>query len=240
VYSDWFKYINKGSELDGNIYTCSDRPYNQCFFRPHIGIRRELSPHDIHVITHGRDEHDDLAGEQGFDIRVWNLVIRSKHRRLGRTADECRVRIRWDFIQQLNDLVWKDRDEPEECNININPLKDNGFSQRLAYSYNETLRHIGKDNLTLPPDYSHEVYLLLTISGHDVAYLIINDPDQFASWDTNRNIFVDRSNNRFLYIPFNESYNFMIRFDWKGHVAGNYHRYRITVKSWNNIEFSKT
>jgi hypothetical protein len=169
------------------------------------------------------------------------LVVTNRHPRIAKSVYECNAKVYWDFIDKENDLIWKSNNEPVEIDIPINPeTQPNGLQGTIGLSYTEKLKSIGTDHSTLPQGFSKEIYLILTIQGHDVAYLILNNNNEYPIWDTQRNLLVGRNNGRLLFIPFNETHRVRIRFSCISYSENRYHTYAVNVKSWGNIEFIKS
>jgi hypothetical protein len=242
-----FKYRIKHSHTDllGGAYSsdteCCNRSVNRFFFKPHIGILEYLVPDRKNIVAYGENDVHNRSGQENFDIIIWKLATTNKHPIVARTAFKCHAKAYWDFLEQENDLVWKSKDEePNECNISTNPeLDGDGFQQRIGYAYSEILKSIGANPFTIPGGFSKEIYLLLTINNHDIAYLIL-DNNQFPNWDNERNILLGRCNDQFLCIRFNQTYRFRVRFDCRRFSERKYHMYTINIKSWDNIEFTKS
>ena len=96
---------------------------------------------------------------------------------------------------------------------NPTPHLDNRYEKLLGDDYTTKLKAIGINSSTILQGSSREIYFLLTIKGHDVAYPITKICNGLSCGSTNeRGILINHIYDVPLFIDFGK-YNFGIRFE---------------------------
>ena len=95
---------------------------------------------------------------------------------------------------------------------------------------------IGKLSATIPQGNSRELYFLLTIKGHSVAYPIVKYSRNLGyQYDVDTDILVDHVYDTPILIPIKEKYTFGIRFSSIGYAEERNHKYRLEMESYDKV-----
>jgi len=203
--------------------------------------------HPKTIIVGRLNEIHDVVDKQSFDTRVWNLKVTNKHPEIAKTAINCSALIDWDFIQSQGQLLWKTpRKEPDSCNLNVTPIMvqdptphlDNRYDKLLGDDYTTKLKNIGTKSSTIPQGSSREIYFLLTIKDHDLAYPIMQNGSNFGS-NNDRGIVIQHIYDIPLFLRFGQKYTFGIRFECTGHVEEKERRYNLNIRRYDDIEIAE-
>lgn len=120
---------------------------------------------------------------------------------------------------------------------NPTPHFDNRYDKLLGDDYTAKLKTIGVDSSTTPQGSSREIYLLLTIKGHDVAYPIMKISSGLSYGSNNeRGILIEHIYDIPLFIDFGKEYTFGIRFECRGYSEEKDHRYSLYIRNYDDIE----
>ena len=117
--------------------------------------------------------------EESLDATVWTLKIANRYPRVSRISKNCSTNVYFDFVGKEFPLKWK---KPEYT------IPDS-FKTDARIDFNEDLRsqffsHFGKDlvreifihadsKVDIPPGIERECYLLTTVPGTNIAFLMI-------------------------------------------------------------------
>lgn len=152
--------------------------YPPFFIRPHLRVKKNKLPNYSKKVSmgllYGQQQH-----EESFDAIVWTLKIQNKYRGISRISKNCSVNVYFDFIGKEFPLKWK------------KPGYDvpNSFRTDTHIEFERDVRaqffsHFGKDlvreifnhadtNIDIPPGIERECYLLTTVLGTNISFLMI-------------------------------------------------------------------
>jgi hypothetical protein len=143
-------------------------------------------------------------------------------------------------------LLWKTpKEEPSSCNLPISPTElqapapnyETRYDGVLGDEYTTQLKNIGQPLMTIPQRKSRQLYFLLTIKGHDLAYSIMKiSRGTNYCWETKRNILIQHIHGIPLFLKFGRDHDFNIRFQSYSYKEGRDHMYSVYIKNYDDID----
>lgn len=221
-----------------NSRFCSGRGVCSPFFiRPHLRVEKKLANYSKQIsmgLLYGQQQP-----EESFNATVWTLKIANKYPRISRISKNCSVNVYFDFIGKEFPLKWK---RPEYTIPNT-------FKTDAQIDFDKDLRsqffsHFGKDLVReifnhadtsgdLPPGIERECFLLTTVPGTNMAFLMIK------TYITNielEGIFIDVYEELPLIMRIPSEHTIRIRFVDDLTDERQSYSFKLKLKSYDDIE----
>ena len=212
--------------------------YPPFFIRPHLRVKK-LSNYSKKIsmgLLYGQQQH-----EETFDATVWTLKIQNRYPRISRLSKHCSVNVYIEFIGKEFPLKWKKPEYTIPDSFRTDARIDFDGDVRARF-----FSHFGKDlvreifnhadtNIDIPPGVERECYLLTTVPGTNIAFLMLQTYITDIDID---GVYIDVYEELPLIVRIPSEHTIRVRFVDQITDERQTHSFKLKVKSHTEIELN--